>query len=86
MTGVSAAHGTYAGYQTHKRRGQLPCEPCRQANAEYQRNRRTSPAAHEADLYWNRTRHRALERLSREFPRRFRELLIEERASYKEPL
>jgi len=33
-------HGTYAGYQEHRRRNQPACTPCRRANAAYQRTYR----------------------------------------------
>lgn len=36
-------HGTHGGYQAHLYRKQTPCEPCRQANADEQRRRRTKP-------------------------------------------
>ena len=29
--------GTYAAYQRHKVRGEVPCEPCRIANRDYTR-------------------------------------------------
>lgn len=33
--------GTGAGYQQHRRNGETPCDPCRAAHAEAERNRRT---------------------------------------------
>ena len=30
-------HGTYAGAQVHRRRGEKPCKPCLDAAADYQR-------------------------------------------------
>ena len=33
-------HGTYADYRMHIYRGTEPCAPCRQANADQERNRR----------------------------------------------
>lgn len=33
--------GTYAGYRAHQRRGERPCDPCRLANNERTRQRRT---------------------------------------------
>lgn len=30
-------HGTYAGYSKHRRRGETPCDECRQARDQYQR-------------------------------------------------
>lgn len=38
----SAHCGTRSGYEAHRRRGGKPCEPCRQANAEYHRARAAS--------------------------------------------
>ncbi|MCP2339213.1 hypothetical protein [Actinomadura rupiterrae] len=38
--------GTRAAYKRHKRRGEQPCEPCRQANAAYIRP--TGSARHRA--------------------------------------
>lgn len=41
-------HGTYAGYQTHKRHNNEPCDDCRAANAAYvRRYRRSKPEAAE---------------------------------------
>jgi hypothetical protein len=76
------AHGTYAGHQRHGFLGVPVCDACRAAAAAYQRNRRSAqPAARSADGYWNRTRHMALERLAREYPQRFAEILAEIRES-----
>lgn len=33
-------HGTTAGYQTHRRRGQVPCDECREAQSAYNRKKR----------------------------------------------
>lgn len=30
-------HGTTAGYQTHRRRGQVPCDDCRHAQSAFNR-------------------------------------------------
>lgn len=32
-------HGTIGGYKAHKRHGEPMCEPCREANREYDRRR-----------------------------------------------
>lgn len=37
--------GTLAAYRRHGRHGEKPCQPCRQANADAQRAKRT-PAVH----------------------------------------
>jgi hypothetical protein len=43
---VTREHGTYAGYQQHKRHEDEPCPECRAANAAYGRNyRRNHPEA-----------------------------------------
>ena len=34
---VEIEHGTYSGYQKHKRQGTLTCEDCREANNAYHR-------------------------------------------------
>jgi hypothetical protein len=42
--------GTYAGYQTHQRRGEPTCAECRAANAAYiRRYRRRRRLAEDAD-------------------------------------
>ncbi len=33
-------HGTYGGYQQHKKYGTQPCDACLDANADYMRERR----------------------------------------------
>lgn len=38
-------HGTYAGAQAHRRRGEQPCQECRDAHAAYQRSYRDSTAS-----------------------------------------
>jgi len=35
-------HGTTAGYQTHRRRGQVPCDECREAQSAYNRKKRVA--------------------------------------------
>ena len=37
MSDQEIEHGTYAGYQKHKRRGGAVCDDCRQANNAYHR-------------------------------------------------
>jgi hypothetical protein len=34
---VSQPHGTTAGWQRHKKRGEEPCGPCLEANRKYKR-------------------------------------------------
>lgn len=37
---MNPEHGTPGGYKLHRRRRDLPCEPCCAANADYRRGRR----------------------------------------------
>ena len=71
--------GTYGGYQAHRRVHEPACEPCLAANAAESARYRTNPAARDRVRWLNKTRGRALERLAREHPRRFLELLAAER-------
>ena len=41
-------HGTYAGAQVHRRRGEKPCNPCLDAAADYQRDYRDLTASRNA--------------------------------------
>lgn len=73
-------HGTYSGYQLHNRKGERPCDPCREARNAYCRERRKDPAVVERETADRNARYRALSRLAVEFPARYRQLLAEERA------
>jgi hypothetical protein len=91
--------GTYAGYKAHLRRGDQPCEFCRQANAARSRmwaretgHKRPPRPQTEARRAYSRAymaaRTRALTRLAQEYPEQFRQFLLEERAkqtSQKDP-
>jgi len=75
-----AGCGTYGGYKAHRRIGEPACEACRTANAAVSaRYRAVNPAARDKSRWLNATRGRALEQLAREYPRRFLELLDNER-------
>lgn len=63
--------GTEAAYQRHRRRGEEPCEPCKQAAREVRYPR--------SGIY-QRARIRALGQLGREYRARYLELLDEELA------
>lgn len=79
MTGRPAACGTRAGYMRHKRAGEDACEPCKEANRAYFRVwRRTHPDVYGRRYNRGAARGRALTRLAREQPDRFRELYDEE--------
>lgn len=72
-------HGTYAGYQRHKKRGVRPCEACLAANRDYTANlRANSPELRENDALMNKIRSRALWRLKDRHQREFRVLVAEE--------
>lgn len=71
--------GTYAGYQHHKKIGEKPCQPCLDANAEYTREwRARSPEIRAKGNRETAARSRALWRLAREHPQRFKKLFAEE--------
>jgi hypothetical protein len=70
--------GTYAGYKLHGRRGEPYCDPCRDANTAYHRDRRKDPDVVREIRRYNAARGRALWRLSREYPARFAELAADE--------
>ena len=40
MLAPTAEHGTYAGYNAHRRRGETPCDACRAAQTDYCRDYR----------------------------------------------
>jgi hypothetical protein len=67
--------GTYLGYLAHHRRSETACAPCKQANSEYHKQRRTDPAVRERDWRRNAVYSKALWRLAREYPKRFTELV-----------
>lgn len=70
-------HGTVTGYKQHVKRSETPCQPCRDANAAMMREHRQGNKTYQAA---NAARHRALERLAREYPERFQEIHAAERA------
>lgn len=61
-------HGTYAGYSQHMRDGVPPCEGCRAAATDYQRqwrkgNRRDGQSARTRGRAYGRARDRAIQKL-----------------------
>ena len=61
-------HGTYAGYNQHMRTGETPCEECRTAATDYQRqwrkgNRRDGQGARTTGRAYSRARGRAIQKL-----------------------
>lgn len=71
-------HGTVAGALAHRRIGEKPCEPCREAHATYMRAYRTRPAAQKSTRLGNRARSRALWRLAALHPDEYRRIYADE--------
>lgn len=60
----SAPCGSYGGYQQHTRRGEQPCDQCREANRRYaQKYRNKRPEVRERDIAALRARREATKRL-----------------------
>lgn len=76
--------GTYGGYQQHRRRKDLACEPCKEAAAAYMRHYRNRKGPGN-DRWWNTTYDAALRRLAAEYPGRFASLLSEIRENSAAP-
>lgn len=71
--------GTYAGAQTHRRRGEPVCDACRAANAAYMRRwRERRPDLHAENMATHEARNRALRRLAQLYPQDLRRLYLEE--------
>lgn len=70
-------HGTYGGYQAHRRKNEDACEPCRTAARDYQRNYR-SVVGIESQKRYSQAREQAFLRLSRMHPDEFHRLMHEE--------
>jgi hypothetical protein len=60
------------------RRGERACDACRANAAAKQRARRADPEIQADERHRNKARERAVWRLAKEYPQRFRELFIEE--------
>jgi hypothetical protein len=77
------ACGTDKGYQRHRRRGQEPCESCRQAHRQYMADFRAGRAhdAHGRESARARARSRALWRLANEYPDQYAAIYLEELVS-----
>ena len=77
--GYRRKHGTMSGYDLHCVLGTPPCEACRRAKAEYNAQRRATTPQAEAGVVNQRSRNRALSRLSRLYPEVYRALYEEEK-------
>ena len=76
MSRPPVEHGTYAGYQKHRRNGETACTPCATAASEYMRNlRHARPDVRARAAWYNSTRARAQEELTRRHRAEFGEIL-----------
>lgn len=71
-------HGTYAGYQKHRRRGSEPCPDCREASAEYHRGltKRLTPGRKRAKIR-QQARYEAAIIVASRHPREFDRVIAE---------
>jgi chromosome condensin MukBEF ATPase and DNA-binding subunit MukB len=77
-TTVATAHGTYGGYQRHKKKNEPPCDECKAALADYQRAWRARKGAPQwRERVLTRARSRALTVLSRRHSDELREITHE---------
>jgi hypothetical protein len=75
-----SGHGTIAAYTRHRRAGQAPCDECKVAWANYQREyKKAHPENRSRENRYSAARGRALQQLRREFPKRFNEIFAEEK-------
>jgi hypothetical protein len=70
--------GTDAAAQRHRRRGERPCAACLAAQAKKKRDRLSDPDIRADNARRNGARSRALWRLAKEYPERFKALFVEE--------
>jgi hypothetical protein len=71
--------GDYSGYTAHKKRGEVPCGPCRQANTAYMADLRARRAdMREQERRLVRARSRAAWRLVDRYRDEWRQLVVEE--------
>lgn len=79
MTEDGIKHGTYAGYQRHKKTGVPICVECREANRLYHAAYRSQTADYRArEKLMNRARNRAVGRLAALHPGQFDALIAQE--------
>jgi hypothetical protein len=73
-------HGSIAAYTRHRRADEDPCDACKAAWNTYQSDyKKAHPENRPRENQYSAARGRALQRLRREFPRRFNELFAEEK-------
>jgi hypothetical protein len=74
--------GTHGGYQRHKRAGEVPCDPCLDANRRYmQEYRRKNPDKRDVDVAGLRAYNRAVRRLIDQYRSDFDALYAEEKGA-----
>ena len=72
-----SACGTYAGHARHQRQGEAPCDPCKEAAAEYRRAwRAQNGPGTETNRRKNRLRWQAMRELRRRHPGEYMEILF----------
>ena len=76
---MTAPCGAYAASQQHRKRGEALDAACLAAQRDYVLDYRQRRGP-EDDRWWVRTRAAAMQRLADEYPRRFVELLADERS------
>ena len=73
-------HGTYAGWNAHKKLDEAPCIACRKAASEYQAQwRKQNPKGYKRELHGMAAADRARRRLARAHPEEYRQLYLEEK-------
>lgn len=70
-----ARHGTYAGFQVHRKEGKRPCGACRDAYNTYQRGFRNQGDYKQQERRLNSARSKALWRLAARHRTEFRDLV-----------
>lgn len=72
-------HGTYAGWNQHKKEGKRPCRACLNAATEYQKKwRLRNPLGRKRGAKRQAALNRAYRRLGQLYPEKLQELLNEE--------
>lgn len=75
-------HGTKAGHEAHKRAGEQSCDMCRHAESIYIREWRNRNRDRQQSIEARQhARERAMRKLARQYPRKFKKLLDAELAA-----
>lgn len=73
--------GTYGGYQSHHRRNEKACDPCKAAFAAGIKDYRSDPVVKARNTHRQKIHARAMRQLAREYPARFLELVDQFKAA-----